>query len=86
MSCHRCIFSLQMKCCGVHNAEGWKPVFKGYIHAACCQKKMGDNTCTKSSYGIGCEDKIKDFLASNIALAAGLSIGFGVLQVSTLHA
>lgn len=74
-----------MKCCGVHDPEDWRKVFKTYLHPACCQKNMGDKTCDISLYHKGCEDKLKEFVSSNVLLVAGAAIGVGVFQVCTLN-
>lgn len=74
----------EMKCCGVHSPDDWTTPL-GFIHPACCQKDLQDQTCaTPTLYTKGCEDALKDFVSSNVLLVAGVAIGVGVFQVSTL--
>lgn len=72
-----------MKCCGVHRPDEWYKVFTSYLHPACCEEKVGTTTCTIPKYTVGCEEKVKDFISSNVMLVAGSAIGVGVFQVST---
>lgn len=45
---------------------------------------MGDNTCDIPLHTKGCEDTLKDFVSKNVLLVAGVAIGVGIFQVSTL--
>lgn len=72
-----------MKCCGVHGYKDWEPIFN-YVHPACCLKDVNDKTCKVPTYTKGCEEALKEFVSNNVLVVAGVAIGVGIFQVSTL--